>query len=483
MPLHQVPPVKPSERPVESVNPEQLLDREKGLSRQLSARQLTMIALGGAIGTGLFLGTGLSVPIAGPAIIITYIIGALIAVLLMGALSEMAVVHPTAGSFGVYAEIYINPWAGFSVRYAYWFAQVVAVGSEVIAASIYMRKWVPEEKVPPFVWVIVFSLVMVYINARSVGNFGEFEYWFAMIKVVTIVAFIVVGALLLFGVGNSHPAGIGNFKSYDGFFPKGWSGVWLAIPFVIFSYIGTEIVAVTAGEAKDPDKAIPKALRTMVGRLIIFYVGAVSILLALLPWNQIGAKGSPFVHVFETIHIPGAEHLMNFVVLTATLSSLNTNLYLTTRMMFSLSRGGYAPAPIGTLSKSGVPLRALLVSTGGLAVAALLTWRFQGRDAFAFMIGVALFGALFVWLMIFVTHLFFRPAWLKSGRALPIKMIGYPITSILGIIAMLAIMVTTYWAPDQAFNKALPVGLPFLGLITLAYLVWRWRFRRSSKDS
>jgi L-asparagine transporter-like permease len=174
---------------------------------------------------------------------------------------------------------------------------------------------------------------------------------------------------------------------------------------------------------------------------------------------------------------------MNFVVLTATLSSLNTNLYLTTRMMFSLSRGGYAPESIGKLSKSGVPLRALLVSTGGLAVAALLTWLYHDRDAFAFMIGVALFGALFVWLMIFVTHLVFRPAWLRTGRTLPIKMIGYPFTSILGVIAMLAIMVTTVWSPDRAFSLALPVGLPFLLLITIAYFVWRWQFGRKSKQS
>jgi L-asparagine transporter-like permease len=465
--------LKQAEARAESVDPEKLLDREQGLSRQLSARQLTMIALGGAIGTGLFLGTGLSVPIAGPAIIITYIIGAIIAVLLMGALSEMAVVHPTAGSFGLYAEIYVNSWAGFSVRYAYWFAQVVAIGSEVIAASIYMQKWVPAKTVPSFVWVILFSMVMVFINARSVGNFGEFEYWFAMIKVVTIVAFIVVGALLLFGVGNSHPAGIENFKSVNGFLPKGWSGVWLAIPFVIFSYIGTEIVAVTAGEAKDPTKAIPKALRTMVGRLIIFYVGAVAVLMALLPWNQIGAGGSPFVQVFERIHVPGAEHLMNFVVLTATLSSLNTNLYLTTRMMFSLSRGGYAPSSVGKLSKSGVPLRALLVSTIGLGVAVILTWKLNGKDAFSFLIGIALFGALFVWLMIFVTHLMFRPAWIKTGRPLPIKMIGYPYTSIIGALAMVAIMVTTHWAPDDGFNKAMLVGLPFLGVITIAYFLRR----------
>ena len=467
----------------DSLNTEKLLDREKGLSRQLSARQLTMIALGGAIGTGLFFGTGFSVPIAGPAIIITYIIGALIAVLLMGALSEMAVVHPTAGSFGVYAEIYVNPWAGFSVRYAYWFAQVIAIGSEVILASIYMRKWVPEERVPSFVWVIVFSVLMVYINGRSVGNFGEFEYWFAMIKVATIVAFIGVGSLLLLGVGNSHPAGASNFKSVSGFFPKGWTGVWLAIPFVIFGYIGTEIVAVTAGEAKDPGKAIPKALRTMVARLGIFYIGAVTILLALIPWDQVGVKGSPFVQVFERIHIPGADHLMNFVVLTATLSSLNTNLYLTTRMMFSLSRSGYAPAPLGKLSNNGIPVRALLVSTGGLAIAVLLSWRFDGREAFSFMIGVALFGALFVWLMIFVTHLLFRPAWLKTGRALPIKVIGYPFTSILGVVAMLAIMITTYWAPDKAFSLALPVGLPFLGVITAAYFIWRWRFGKPKKET
>ncbi|HZS46241.1 MAG TPA: amino acid permease [Blastocatellia bacterium] len=465
----------PSKESAEPAKSDQLIDREKGLSRQLSARQLTMIALGGAIGTGLFLGTGLSVPIAGPAIIITYAIGAFVALLLMGVLSEMAVVHPTAGSFGVYAEIYVNPWAGFSVRYAYWFAQVVAVGSEVVAASIYMQKWIPREKIHPVVWVILFSIAMVYVNARSVGNFGEFEYWFAMIKVVTIVAFIVIGSLLIFGIGGGHAAGIDNFKSAERFFPHGIKGVWIAIPFVIFSYIGTEIIAVTAGEAKDPAKAIPKALRTMVGRLIIFYIGSIAVLLALLPADQIGAKESPFVHVFETIHIPGAEHLMNFVVLTATLSSVNTNLYLTTRMMFSLSRAGYAPATVGKVSKRGVPLRALLVSTGGLAVAVILTFLYKDTETFSLMIGIALFGALFVWLMIFVTHLFFRPAWVKSGRPLPIKMIGYPYSSYLGIAVMLAIIATTRLTTDASFNKSLLVGLPFLVLITIAYFIRRWK--------
>ncbi len=330
---------------------------EKGeqLSRQLTASQLSMIAIGGAIGTGLFLGSSLAVRIAGPGVIISYLIGAVIALLFMSALSEMAVAHPTAGSFGVYAEIYVNAWAGFVVRYTYWAAQCIAIGGEAVAIAIYCQWWFPHT--PKWFWILGFSLALLYINARSVGSFGSFEYWFAMIKVVAIVLFIGFGLALVAGLGPMPAIGFSNFTAHGGFLATGWRGVWMAMVFVIFSYIGTEVVAVTAGEAKDPKTAVPRAMRSMVGRLILFYVGAIVVLIAIVPWNQIqpgsDVTASPFVKVFQLIGVPAAAAIVNFVVITAAASSMNCNLYLVSRMMFSLARGGYAPASFGRVSSRG----------------------------------------------------------------------------------------------------------------------------------
>ena len=316
-----------------------------------------MIAIGGAIGTGLFLGSALAVRTAGPGVILSYLLAAGIALLLMGCLSEMAVAHPTAGSFGIYAELYLSHWAGFVVRYTYWAAQSIAIGGEAVAAAIYTRWWFPHT--PAWAWVIFYSAMLIFVNARSVGAFGEFEYWFSIIKVSAIVVFIVLGAAILFGVHQQRPIGLENFRAHGGFLPRGWLGVWLALAFVIFGFIGTETVAVTAGEAKDPDKSVPRAMRSMLARLIIFYVGAIAILVGVIPWNQIqpgqGITVSPFVRVFEVMHIPAAAHIINFVVLTAALSSMNCNLYVATRMIFSLSRGGYAPEVLGRVSKKGTP--------------------------------------------------------------------------------------------------------------------------------
>src|SRR5262249_27284839 len=309
-----------------------------------------------AIGTGLFLGSSLAVHAAGPGVLMSYLLGAGIALLLMGALSEMAVAHPTAGSFGVYAELYVNRWAGFAVRYTYWACQCIAIGGEATAVAIYCRWWFPQ--VPPWAWIVLFSLLLVSVNASGVGNFGEFEYWFAMIKVVAILAFISFGTLVLVGLVPTVRPGLHNFTAGSGFFSQGVKGFWMAMCFVIFSYIGTEVVAVTAGEAKNPDEAVPKAMRTMVFRLILFYLGAMIVLVGVVPWMHIqpGADvtASPFVTIFQLMHVPGATHLMNFVVLTAALSSMNCDLYLSTRMMFSLARGGYAPRLFGGVTTRGV---------------------------------------------------------------------------------------------------------------------------------
>ncbi len=434
---------------------------------------MAMIAIGGAIGTGLFLGSSLAVRTAGPAVIVSYLLGAVMALLLMGALSEMAVAHPTAGSFGVYAELYLNRWAGFAVRYTYWACQCIAIGGEATAVAIYCRWWFPS--VAPWVWIVLFSLLLVSVNAAGVEKFGEFEYWFAMIKVVAILAFIGFGVIVLFGLVPSAPkTGLHNFTAGGGFFAQGLTGIWMAMCFVIFSYIGTEVVAVTAGEAANPDEAVPSAMRKMVFRLILFYIGAMIVLVGVVPWRSIQPGGdvtaSPFVTVFRLTHIPAATHLMNFVVLTAALSSMNCDLYLATRMIFSLSRGGYAPQGLGQVTRRGVPLRALLLSTTGLVVATVVAILYPS-SAYVYLFGIALFGGLFVWMMIFITHLFFRRAWqARGGRVLPVRMIGYPYTSILGAILVAAIIATTWWVPGM--RPTIYSGLPWLVLITLIYFAW-----------
>jgi amino acid transporter, AAT family len=449
-----------------------ILGREAGLKRQLSARQLSMMALGAAIGTGLFLGSAVSVKAAGPGVILSYAAGAVIALLIAWALAEMAVAHPVAGSFGVYAETYVHPWAGFAVRYSYWFALAVAIGSDMVAASIYCHEWFPQ--ISGWIWVAGFSLGLIYINTRSVGNFGAFEYWFAMIKVATIVIFLILGAALLLGVGFK-PLGFANYTAHGGFLPMGWKGVGLGIAMAIWSYIGTETVAITSGEAKDPATTVPRALRSMVGRIAIFYVGGMAVLVGVMPWTEVGLTESPFVRVFRSVGIPAAAGIMNFVVLTAALSSVNTNLYNCTRMLFSLSRGGYAPKLFGRLSKQGTPFAALLASSAGMAVALILETYFK-ESAYLQMLGVAFFGGLFAWIMIFVTHLFFRR---KYKGQLRVRAPGYPWTSILGLAALLAITVSTWWVPGLRITLA--AGLPWMAFISVCYLVWA-RAQRSRRQ-
>lgn len=436
---------------------------------------MAMIAIGGAIGTGLFLGSALAVNTAGPAVVVSYLLGAVIALLMMGALSEMAVAHPTAGSFGVYAELYLNRWSGFVVRYTYWAAQCIAIGGEATAAAIYCRWWYPQ--VPAWMWIVLFSVILVGANAMGVGSFGEFEYWFAMVKVVAIVLFIAFGALLLFHLVHEPGVGFHNFTAHGGMFPHGVTGMWLAMGFVIFSYIGTEVVAVTAGEAHDPQTAVPKALRSMVVRLILFYVGAMIVLIGVVPWDQVQSNGtvsaSPFVKVFQLLHVPAATNIMNFVVLTAALSSMNCDLYLCTRMIFSLSRGGYAPKGLGEVSSHGTPLPALFVSTAGLVVATVIAALYP-NSAFVYLLGIALFGGLFVWIMIFVTHLAFRRSWVRQGNApLPVRMPCYPWFTLLGLVLLVGIVASTWWVPGM--RPTIYAGLPWLGVISLGYFYWTRR--------
>jgi amino acid transporter, AAT family len=451
---------------------------DEGLHRQLSKRQLSMIAIGGAIGVGLFLGSSVTIKLAGPGVIISYLVGAGITVIVAYALAEMAVVHPVAGSFGTYAERYLSPWAGFSVRATYGLIQIIAIGAEVTAVAIYLAFWFPI--IPAWVWVATASLGLVAVNNFQVRYFGEFEYWFAFIKVAAIIVFILVGALLILGFTSSPAIGLRNLTVNGGFMPNGWTGVWLALTLVITSYMGVEVIAVTAGEAQSPEHSIPAAMRTILFRLILFYVFAVTVMLAMSPWDQIGSSGivgSPFVRAFSAVHIPYAGSLMNMVVITAALSSANTNLYLSTRMLFSLSRGGYAPPWLGKVSRTGVPRAALAVSTGGM-IAAIFLASYAPQRAFLLLYGTAVAGMFFVWLVVLITHLRFRVA-LNQQRLgkLSVRLPFHPFPTLLGIVALLAIAGSTFLVSGLEYT--VPTFAVFLCGITFAYWI---RCRRTRNN-
>src|SRR5262245_38431657 len=444
-------------------------EQEHGLQRKLTSWQLTMIAIGGAIGVGLFLGSAATIGMAGPGVLVSYVLGAFVAMIMGYALAEMACVHPVAGSFGVYAGKYVSPWAGFAVRLTYWFAQTVAIGAEVTAVGLYFGYWFPA--VPTPVWIIGSSVLVLAVNAANGKMFGTLESWFAMIKVAAIMAFIVVGGALIFGIGRPG-LGFSNLTAHGGFLPHGWSGVWLALTLAITSYMGIEVIAVTAGEAEHPEQTVPRALRSMVGRLIVFYLLAIFIIVTVTPWTTIAETGgrltgSPFVKVFREIGIPFAGGIMNFVVITAALSSVNTNLYLCTRMIFSLSRAGYMPGLLGAVDSRGVPLAALSASGTGMVVAIVLA--LKGQQGFLLLYGTAVAAMFFVWITILVTHLRFRRALSPERiRALPVRLPGHRIASVFGIVIILALSATT--VAVEGLEWTVPLLFAWLAIITAFYL-------------
>lgn len=423
---------------------------------------MAMVAVGGSIGTGLLLGSGAAIHRAGPAVILTFVLSALISWTVAMALGEMSAVHPAAGSFGVYAELYVNRWAGFIARYGYWFSVVIAIGSEVVAAATYMRQWYP--MVPPLVWMITFGLFLLAINLFSVGHYGTFEYWFALLKVVTIFVFIVMGAALLFA-GKVRA----QYVSDGGFAPRGWSASLMAISFGLYSFLGIEMVAISSGEARS-SKEVARATRIAFAMLAFIYVGAMAVLVGVMPWKNAGVSESPFVTVFKVAGIPAAGFIMNFVVLTAALSGANASLYVTSRMLFSLARSGYAPKRMGTLNQHGVPMGALLASMLGIVAAILLQLR--TANAYLYIINAALVGGMIAWLISLAAHVRFRqvisPEKLAdAGLRSPLGAIG----SILGFVAIVAAIACTWWVSESSV-AAQSAGI-YLVVLSAAYVMVR----------
>lgn len=444
---------------------DEIAQRQGGLKKHLTAGQMSMLAIGGAIGTGLFLGSAYAIQMAGPSVLLSYFIGGVIALLLMGCLAEMTSEHPTPGSFGDYAEFYLSPLFGFLVRYSYWSCVVLAVGTEVTAIGMYMQFWFPGTPIWP--WVLLFSAAVIVINVIGVKSFGQVEYALSTVKVVAISAFIVIGMGIL--AFSSNPTfGIRNFTDSGGFLPFGLKGMWFAVIVSIFSYLSIEMIAVAAGEAKNPVVAVKSAFKGTILRLFIFYMMSIALMLAIVPWRQSGTGESPFLVAMNVIHLPAAAGIFNFVVLIAALSAMNSQLYITTRMMFSLSRAGQAPAALGRVSKRGIPVNALAISCVGIIVSIVLSI-IAPEKSFAVMMSVSVYGACFTWLAIFITHLFFRRH--HAQTKLKFRMWGYPYFTLAGAILMAALMVTTLFT--DFFRMTLLFGIPFTLLLVALYFYSR----------
>ena len=432
-------------------------NEEQGLRHQLTASQMAMVAVGGSIGTGLFLGSAPALDLAGPAVIVSFLLAAFINLTVALALGELACAHPAAGSFGVYGDLYLNDWAGFLSRAGYWAAIAFSIGGEMVASAVYMGHWFP--RVPPLVWVALFSMLLLLVNLRGVGSYGRFEFWFAMVKVVTIAAFVVLGASLLV-TGRVAP----QYVAQGGFFPRGYLAPLLAMTFSIYAFGGVEFVAVTSGESRSPEE-IAKATRLTFVMLTVLYLGAIAILVGVMPWNRAGVSESPFVTIFRSVNIPGASHLMNFVVLTAALSGANAALYVSSRMLFSMARTGWAPARLGHLNAQGSPNLALLISSYGIVVALILE-KWAPSNAFEFILRAAFFGMILSWVVSLAAHVSFRRRMKPEDlQALPLHSPLGGWGSAVGFTAMCAVILKGWW--DSRVN--LISGVLYLLFLTVAW--------------
>jgi L-asparagine transporter-like permease len=424
---------------------------------------MAMVAVGGSIGTGLLLGSGAAMEIAGPAAILSFIGAAFITWTVAMALGELACAHPAAGSFGVYGDLYLNSYAGFIARSGYWLGLVLAIGTEMIAAATYMSVWFPG--VRSYVWIILFGAILLAVNLVNVGSYARFEFWLSMIKLATIVAFILIGAALL----STHHV-LPQYNTQGGFFPKGiWAPI-AALTYAVYSFGGVEMVAVTSGETRSSEE-IPRAVWSTFLTLAFVYVGAMVILLGIMPWNRAGVAESPFVTTFRLIRIPHASGIMNFVVLSAALSGANATLYVASRMIFSLARTGWAPPSLGRLNQEGSPQNAVLHSSIGIVFAIALVL-FAPENAFRYMLGAAFTGMILSWLISLAAHIRFR-------RTLPENKIGaLPLRSPLGQWGSIIGLVTVSVALLQTWLHPLInlfSGLAAFAVLTIAFLILRSR--------
>ena len=440
---------------------------EPGLRRSMGPRHLVMIAMGGVIGSGLFLSSGYTISQAGPlGAVIAYLIGSFVVYLVMACLGELAIAYPVSGAFHIYAARSIGPATGFATAWLYWLCWAVAIGSEFTASGLLMQRWFPGIDV--WVWCLIFAALLFGLNAVSSKFFGESEFWFAIVKVAAIVGLIVLGGAALFGFhplseGGNHPVLFENFNTAGGLFPNGFTGVLVTALAVFYAFSGSELIGVAAGETADPATSIPKAMRSTVVRLLIFFVGAIAVIAATVPFDEVGLDESPFVTVFSSIGVPFAADIMNFVIITALLSAGNSGLFSCARMLYSLADEGHAPRVLKKLTQRGIPMVALSVSMlGGLA--SLISSVIAPETVYLALVSVAGFAVVGVWMSIAASHFFHRRAFVKNGgdvAALPYRAPLFPLVPILAFTLCLISLIGIAFDPNQI--AALYFGVPFVG--------------------
>lgn len=454
------------------------IHQSEKLHRGLDNRHIQLIALGGAIGVGLFYGSSSTIQMAGPSILFSYLIGGLVIFTIMRALGEMAVDEPVSGSFSSYANRYLGAFAGYFTGWTYWFMWVVVGMAEITVVGVYVNYWFPD--IPQWLTALGVLVLITMINLANVKAFGEFEFWFAMVKVVAIIGMILLGlGIILFGIGNGgQPIGFENLWSHGGVMPNGVTGILMSLVLVMFSFGGVELIGITAGEAKNPQKSIPSAINNVVWRILIFYIGALGIMMMLYPWNEIGANGSPFVLIFDNVGIPGAAHIINFVVITAALSAFNSGLFSSGRMLYNLSLQNNGPEYFGKLNKNGNPRRGILFSALILLVAVVLNY-FVPEKVFMYISSVATVAVITSWTIILITQLRFRQSKTKKEIVkLSFKMPFYPVSTYCAL-AFLALVIVL-----MAFIEGMRIALVVAPIwFLILYLGYKMKNKGSTENS
>ncbi|WP_122847627.1 amino acid permease [Pseudomonas viridiflava] len=443
-----------------------------GLKRGLSARHIRFMALGSAIGTGLFYGSASAIQQAGPAVLLAYLIGGAAVFMVMRALGEMAVHHPVAGSFSHYATRYLGPLAGFVLGWTYAFEMIIVCLADVTAFGIYMGFWFPE--VPRWIWVLGIVFLIAALNLCNVKVFGETEFWLSLLKVGAIIAMILAGfGIMLFGIGSSTTGteiGIANLWAHGGFMPNGVAGLIASFAVVMFAFGGIEVIGITAGEAKDPQRSLPSAINAVPLRILLFYVLTLFVLMSIYPWPQIGTQGSPFVQIFDNLGIASAATILNIVVISAAVSAINSDIFGAGRMMYGLARDGQAPASFAHLSRQGVPWMTVVVIGVTLLGGVVLNYLIP-KDVFLLIASLATFATVWVWLMILLTQVAMRRAMSAEEVAeLKFPVPFWPYAPAAAIVFMLFIFGVLGYFPDN--RAALIVGAIWIVLLVIAYRLW-----------
>lgn len=429
-----------------------------------------MIAIAGVIGAGLFVGSGVAIGQAGPGILVAYAAAGVVVILVMRMLGEMAAANPETGSFSTYADKALGRWAGFSIGWLYAWFWIIVLGVEATAGAAIMHRWVPG--VDQWVWALILMVLLTMTNVASVKSYGEFEFWFASVKVAAIILFLLLGVVAILGFMPGVPApGLSNLTGNGGFFPNGYGAVLGGILVVVFSFFGAEIATIAAGESENPVDAVKKAVKSTVWRILIFYIGSIAVVVTLLPWNDASVAKSPYVAVIELFGIPGAAVIMDIVVLTSVLSCLNSGLYTASRMVFSLSARGDAPKSWRKISRRGVPATAVLASTVVGFITVGLNY-LAPDSVFLFLVNTSGAIALFVWLVIAISQLILRRRMGAEARDLTLKMWFFPYLTWLSIITIVALLVGMVIVPET--REALLLSTALAALV-VAIGVYRYR--------